>query len=219
MINIIIGNGPFACELAAYTTMYTRNEVIFVSKVISEYTKKLGIKFITVSNLLDINFGDKLDNNFGNIYLGSGKPLIKQKMYQEIIDLNISNISWGSNIIMGISLSNNHNKNDTIIAPNAVVSINVELGNHVLINYCASVGHDTKIGDFSSVGPNASIGGCCDIGNGVMIGAGANIKENIKIGDNATIGMGAVVIRNVESGDTVVGVPAKVLECKPKYLE
>jgi sugar O-acyltransferase (sialic acid O-acetyltransferase NeuD family) len=96
-----------------------------------------------------------------------------------------------------------------VIGPNAVVAPKAFLHRHVLVNYGATIGHDTNLGKWSVVSPNASIGGNCTIGDASYIGAGAMIKEGITVGQRAIVGMGAVVIKDVPDGATVVGVPAE----------
>ena len=54
------------------------------------------------------------------------------------------------------------------------------------------------------------------IGNNVVIGAGATLLGAIEIGDGARIGAGSVVVQSVPPGATVVGVPGRVAEERPK---
>jgi sugar O-acyltransferase (sialic acid O-acetyltransferase NeuD family) len=100
----------------------------------------------------------------------------------------------------------------TIICAGCILTTNISVGKHVLINLNTTIGHDCSIGDFSSLMPGVNVSGDVNIGNNALIGAGANIINRITIGDNAIIGMGSVVIRSVSPNKTVVGVPAKELK-------
>lgn len=98
-----------------------------------------------------------------------------------------------------------------IITAGCVLTTNINVGRHVLINLNTTVGHDTDIGDCSSIMPGVNIAGEVAIGEQVMIGSGANVMNRMTIGDGARVGMGAVVTKPVEAGMTVVGVPARPL--------
>jgi acetyltransferase EpsM len=72
----------------------------------------------------------------------------------------------------------------------------------------ASVGHDSKIGDFSSVMPLAAISGNVNVGESCLIGAQSAILQGTTVGKGCVVGMGAVVVHNVPDGATVMGNPA-----------
>jgi serine O-acetyltransferase len=56
------------------------------------------------------------------------------------------------------------------------------------------------------------------IGGHVDIGAGARILGNITIGDHALIGANAVVLCDVPAGTTAVGIPARIINRRPKLM-
>lgn len=99
----------------------------------------------------------------------------------------------------------------SILCAGAVLTNDIVLGKHVLLNLNCTVGHDTRIGDCSSIMPGVNIAGQVTIGEAVLIGSGANIKNRVRIGDQSKIGMGAAVIQDIGPGVTAVGVPAKVV--------
>lgn len=96
-----------------------------------------------------------------------------------------------------------------VICANVVVSTDVVLGEAVLLNWSATVGHDVNIGSGTVVNPHAAVSGGVTIGRGALIGAGAIILEGIRVGDHAVVGAGAVVTRDVPDHATVVGAPAR----------
>lgn len=122
----------------------------------------------------------------------------------------------------------------TLIAPNAMVLDNVEIGEGAVLcpftmvtsdtrigslfqaNIYSYVAHDCIVGDRVTLAPGAKVNGNVEIGDDVYIGTGAVIKpgtpdRKLSIGAGAVIGMGAVVTKDVEPGATVVGNPAKPL--------
>jgi len=99
-----------------------------------------------------------------------------------------------------------------IIAQNAVITSNVNIGNFVRFGANTVVGHDVLIGDYSTISGNCSINGWVILGKGVFIGGNAVVSPKSKIGNNAKIGTGSVVINNVKPGITVFGNPAHKLD-------
>ena len=97
----------------------------------------------------------------------------------------------------------------TIICAGVVLTTDISISEHVLINLNTTIGHDCIIGAFSSIMPGVNVAGEVTIGTSVLLGSGSNIRNRVRIGDRCKVGMGAVVIRNVNDDDTVVGVPAK----------
>jgi len=97
----------------------------------------------------------------------------------------------------------------TILCAGSILTTDIRIGSHVLINLNCTIGHGVTIGTASSVMPGVNIAGEVQIGSSVLIGSGVNIINRVRIGDNSIVGMGAVVLRDVEAGVTVAGVPAK----------
>jgi sugar O-acyltransferase (sialic acid O-acetyltransferase NeuD family) len=96
-----------------------------------------------------------------------------------------------------------------IISFSSILTVNISIGDFVIINCNCGIGHDVSIKDFVTLYGSVSVSGNVSIGSGAEVGAGARIIQNKKIGDNAVVGIGSVVIRNVPSNCTVFGVPAK----------
>lgn len=100
----------------------------------------------------------------------------------------------------------------SIITAGCILTTDIRIGNHVLLNLNTTVGHDTQIGDCTSVMPGVNLAGSVSLGKAVLIGSGASVINKVGIGDRATIGAGAVVIRDVPEGVTAVGVPAAIVK-------
>lgn len=97
----------------------------------------------------------------------------------------------------------------TVITAGVILTAEIAIGRHVLLNLNTTVGHHSKIGSYCSIMPGVNIAGNVTLGEAVLVGAGANVINNISVGNNGTIGMGAVVLHPVAEGSTVAGVPAK----------
>lgn len=100
----------------------------------------------------------------------------------------------------------------TIIYEGAILTANIEIGNHVIISPKCGVGHDSIIKDYVSLLWNVNVSGNDLIEEGVMMGSGSTVIQGKRIGKGSTIGAGAVVIEDVECFSTAVGVPAKVIK-------
>ena len=100
----------------------------------------------------------------------------------------------------------------SFIGSNSILTTNVKLGKHALLNRGNHIGHDCFIGDYFSVMPNAVIGGNVWIDNKVYLGSCSNIREKIKIVANTTVGMNAAVVKNITESGVYVGVPAKKIK-------
>ena len=98
-----------------------------------------------------------------------------------------------------------------VIAPFAFVSNDVQIGEHVLINVSATVGHNVIIGKGSILCGHVDLTGYVVIGNNVLIGSHACVIPGKRVGDFAVVGAGSAVMRHVPASATVVGVPAKRL--------
>ena len=96
-----------------------------------------------------------------------------------------------------------------IICAGAVLTVNIRVGNHVIINLNTTVGHDAVVEDFVTVYPNANISGNVTVGELSEIGTGTEIIQGKTITKNVILGAGSVVIRDVLEEGTYVGVPIK----------
>ena len=100
----------------------------------------------------------------------------------------------------------------TIIYEGAIITANIQVGNHVIISPKCGIGHDSIIKDYVSLLWNVNVSGNDVIEEGVMMGSGSTIIQGKKIGKGSIIGAGAVVIDDMDSFTTAVGVPAKVVK-------
>jgi len=99
----------------------------------------------------------------------------------------------------------------SFIGANSILTTNITLGNHTLLNRGNHIGHDTIIGDYFSMMPSAVVGGNVVIGDEVYLGSCSNVREKINITSGVKIGMSAAVVKNITKEGTYIGVPAKPL--------
>ncbi|MGU8248922.1 acetyltransferase [Clostridium perfringens] len=99
-----------------------------------------------------------------------------------------------------------------IICASSILTVNIKLGKHVILNLDCTVGHDAILKDFVTVYPSVNISGNCIIDKCVELGTGTQIIQGKIIGENTIIGAGSVVIKNIEKNRTAVGIPAKTIK-------
>ena len=100
----------------------------------------------------------------------------------------------------------------TIVCAGNLLTTDLLVGAHVILNLDCTVGHDSAVADFVTVAPSVNVSGRVAVGEGCDLGTGATIIQGIEIGPWAVVGAGAVVVRDVPADSTVVGVPAKVIK-------
>lgn len=100
----------------------------------------------------------------------------------------------------------------TVISAGCLLSTDIHVGAHVLINVACSLTHDDVVESFAVIAPGVRLSGNVRVNEGADVGTGAIIRQGIIIGAWSVVGAGAVVIRDVPQGVMVVGVPAEVKE-------
>lgn len=96
----------------------------------------------------------------------------------------------------------------SFIGAGCVLTTNIRLGEHTILNRGVHIGHDCMIGNYFSAMPGSIISGNVSVGDLVYIGSNSSIKEKTSICSYTTIGMAAAVINNINIPGTYVGVPA-----------
>lgn len=97
----------------------------------------------------------------------------------------------------------------TSIMAGVVISPGATIGRGNIINTCASVDHDSYVGDYLHIAVGARIGGTVRLDDDSWIGAGAIVIQNLSVCAGCMIGAGAVVIKSITEKGTYVGVPAR----------
>jgi UDP-N-acetylbacillosamine N-acetyltransferase len=118
---------------------------------------------------------------------------------------------------------------ETLIAPDATVSVGAtiapgcliahhahigpmaSIGMGCIINTGAVVDHESTVGDYCHVSVNSTIAGRSHLDAFVFLGAGATVIDQVSIATDITIGAGGVVNSSLTTAGTYVGVPVKRL--------
>lgn len=100
----------------------------------------------------------------------------------------------------------------SFIGANSILTTNITLGNHAILNRGVQIGHDSMIGNFFSAMPGSVVSGNVRIGDKVYMGNNSSIREKTIICSDVIIGSNATVVKNIITGGVYIGVPAKFLK-------
>jgi sugar O-acyltransferase (sialic acid O-acetyltransferase NeuD family) len=102
----------------------------------------------------------------------------------------------------------------TIVLGMCSLTVNVSIGNHVLVNPGCTIAHDTVVEDFATISPGTHLAGSAHLEEGCMLGIGVSVAPKVRIGRWSILGAGTVAISDIPSNVTAVGVPAQVIEVR-----
>lgn len=143
------------------------------------------------------------------IAIGASK--VKKAVVQKLAVLK--NIRFATVIDPSVILSDRvHIEEGCIICAGTILTVDVRIGNHVLINLDCTIEHDDVIEDYVSIYSSVNVSGNVTIGAECEIGTGVQIIQGKTIGEQAVVGAGAVVVKDIPARCTAVGNPAKPIK-------
>ena len=158
----------------------------------------------------DFSFFDENKNDI-SVVIGIGNPVVRIKL-SELLVSEYSNLNFPNLIHPSVEYDHSSSKfgKGIMICANTVLTVNVILGDFVVINYLCAIGHEAVIGRGSVINPSTAISGGVNIGEGTLIGSGSKIIQYTNIGDYSVLGSGSVATNDIPSNSLAVGIPAKV---------
>jgi acetyltransferase EpsM len=100
----------------------------------------------------------------------------------------------------------------SFIGAYSILTTNIVLGKHAILNRFNHIGHDSTIGDYFSAMPGAIISGNVNISDMVYIGTNSSIKEKLSICSSTIVGSNSAVVKNIDISGVYAGVPAKYIK-------
>jgi len=95
----------------------------------------------------------------------------------------------------------------SFIGAYSILTTNIKIGKHSILNRGNHIGHDCRIGDYFSAMPGVIVSGNVTIQDLVYIGTNSSIREKIEICELTTIGLNSGVIKNIIEPGVYVGTP------------
>lgn len=139
-----------------------------------------------------------------------GDPIIKRKVAEELIS---SKNKYPILVHPSVILSGLVNIGEgSIICAGSIITVNVSIGKHVIVNLDCTIGHDADIADYCTILPSVNISGATNLNECVSIGTGSAVIQGVEIGEETIVGAGSVVVRDLPPKCTAVGSPAKAIK-------
>lgn len=141
-----------------------------------------------------------------------GASKIREKIIDRLKQVD-PNVRFGTLIDPSVEMSDLVTVGEgTIICAHTMITVNISIGSHVIINLDCTIGHDAILHDFATLYPSVNVSGMTEIGHCSELGTGMQIIQGKKVGDRSIVGAGAVVVKDIPSNCTAVGSPAKPIK-------
>lgn len=205
---VIIGAGGFAREVAWLIEEINKEKLQWnILGFIEDGSENIGKDlngYKVIGNTKDL---EKISNDtYVVIAIGDGK--VRKKIVEKL-----KNIKYGTLIHPNITISNSISIGEgSIICCGNILTVNINIGKHVIINLDCTIGHDAVIENFSTFLPGTNLSGETIVEECSTLGTGSTVIQGVKIGKNVMVGAGAVVIRDISDDSTAVGNPARIIK-------
>jgi sugar O-acyltransferase (sialic acid O-acetyltransferase NeuD family) len=100
----------------------------------------------------------------------------------------------------------------SFIGAYSILTTNIKIGKHAILNRGNHIGHDCIIGDYFSAMPGAIVSGNVYIGNRVYLGTNSSVIEKKYLLHDIKIGANSTVVKDIEEPGIYVGVPTKKIK-------
>ena len=205
---VIIGAGGFGREVA--WLIEDINKVNEEWKIIGFVDDNESIQGTDINGYKVVGNIEWLKNQKLNVVNAIGDPIAKKRVIERLINSeNIYPILIHPSVIYSRQVS--FGEGSIVCAAN-IITTNIEIGKHVIINLDCTIGHDAVLGNYTTVLPSVNISGFVETAECVSIGTGSAVIQGVKIGVNTVIGAGSVVVKDLPSNCTAVGTPAKPIK-------
>ena len=208
---VIIGAGDFGREVAALVERINDQRPTW--NLIGFVDDNPDIQGKTIDGYDVVGDSEWLKARNDNIYAvcSLGDSFTRKKV--------VDNISDAHNVIFAtlidpsaVIMHDTEIGEGSIICAGTVVTVNVNVGKHAIINLNCTIGHDTVTGDYFTAHPGSNFSGKVVIENGNYFGTGSKVIQGVHITEDCIFGAGAVIVDDIVNKGTYVGVPVKKID-------
>lgn len=140
-----------------------------------------------------------------------GSARVREKIVEKVSAF--SNVSFATLVDPSVLMSSRVTMGEgCIVCAGTILTVDIKLGCHVILNLDCTVGHDAVLDDFVTAYPSVNVSGATQIGRCVELGTGMQIIQGKAIGEGTVVGAGAVVVRDIPPRCVAVGSPAKPIK-------
>lgn len=204
----IVGAGGFGREVAWLVERINRQSPVWeLVGFIDDAPQKIGTK---QDNYPVIGGCEYLELQSGECWLvcAVGSPEVRRAIAERLERL--ANVRFATLIDPSVLMSERVQIGEgSIVCAGSILTVDIKLGRHSIINLDCTIGHDVEFGDYLTAYPSVNISGSVCGGDCVEIGTGTQIRQGMKIVSNAVLGAGAVVVSDIMAPGTYVGVPVR----------
>lgn len=205
----IVGAGGFGREVL--WLIQRINNVNYEWNIKGFIDDNKSIQNTTIDEYPVIGTIDDLKNIEGYVVVAIGNSHVKKDIVERI--KSVSNVKFATLIDPSVIISNRVNIGEgCIVCAGNIITVDITIGNHVILNLDCTVGHDAIINDFVTVYPSVNISGNTRIGSCSEIGTGTKIIQGSFICNNVILGANATVIKDIIGEGTYVGTPTKKIK-------
>lgn len=205
----IIGSGGFGREVAWCVERINDVTPTWNLKgFIDDNETKWGAKEDEYLVLGDCEYLKQQENAYAVCAVGNAK--VRRQIIEK---LSNSGVRFATIVDPSVILSKSVSIGEgTIVCAGTIITVDISIGKHVIINLDCTLGHDDVIEDFVTIYPSVNVSGNVSVGECCELGTGMQIIQGKSIGDYSIVGAGAVVVKNIPSKCTAVGSPAKPIK-------
>ncbi len=205
---LIIGAGGFGREAAWLVERINRSKPTW--ELLGFLDDNTNLHHHTINGypvLGTVNDASRYSDAFFVCAIGAAS--IRQKVVNKLLEIN-PNAKFGTLVDPSVEMSDyNQIGEGSIICAHSILTVNIRIGRHVIVNLDCTIGHDVVLEDFVTVYPGVNISGDVHVGECCELGTGMQILQGKTVGSNSIVGIGSVIVWDIPEDCVAVGNPAR----------
>lgn len=143
--------------------------------------------------------------------IANGNPRTRKFIAEKLTKLGIN--SFATLISPSVKMSDTIKiGKGCIICAGTILTVDITIGEHSIVNINSTVGHDCQIGSFCTIAPLVAISGNVTLEDLTEVGTAASIRQQVKLSKGSMLGMGSVLTKSIPENEIFVGSPARYLK-------